>query len=318
MEDEKQYLSASEMAKRWNLSVRRVRYLCAKHWVFRAFRDKNTGEWKIPSAAERPVDRRRYRYRKVPQHFQDLVQHVDVAVDEVKAHPQQSKEESWRFFVRGSAFHLHQLDTSSLSFRDVCDVIDGKDVHGKDEQDIILVLTHVMTLELVRKAVLNKRRLSMTLVREFARSLNFDVRVRCENWMKCQELTELIRKLAQSDAHPLIKAGDALEGLFWLKPIECHSERLGYMLANFILMREGYPPAIIFRIVFKTLLQYWQEHFRRVDEYYKRKEEALYCPHAPAVLEGKPLKPAKFRAFLCGCVCKSVLRSARLGIGPCC
>jgi len=293
--DEDGYVSVADKASEWGLSVRRVRYLCSKYLVFRAFRDKTTGEWKIPNAAERPIDRRQYRYRKVPPHFRDLVQHVDVAVAEIKAHPKYAPEESWRRFVRGSAFHMHTLGKSSLRFCDVCDCIDGKDVPGRDVVDLARVAVHVDALERVRAAAKAKRRLSMTLVREIAKALNGGVRTRCRDWRASHDLAALVQRVAQSNAHPLIKAGDMLEGLFWLHPYPHENEKLGYMLANFILMRAGYPPAIIFRIVFRTVEEYW----RRYEE---RK---------------MPVPPAKFRAFLNACVSRAVRRSAvRLGIGP--
>lgn len=51
-----QYLTASQIAKVWNVSHRRVQYLCANNRIDGVFKIGET--WAIPQNAEKPADAR--------------------------------------------------------------------------------------------------------------------------------------------------------------------------------------------------------------------------------------------------------------------
>lgn len=53
---EKHYITASQMAKIWNISHRRVQYLCANNRIKGAFKIGET--WAIPQDTEKPADAR--------------------------------------------------------------------------------------------------------------------------------------------------------------------------------------------------------------------------------------------------------------------
>ena len=50
------YISANDMAEKWNVCIRDVQYMCKKGVLPGA--KKHSGVWLIPSDAERPIDRR--------------------------------------------------------------------------------------------------------------------------------------------------------------------------------------------------------------------------------------------------------------------
>lgn len=52
----RQYLTASQVAKIWNISHRRVQYLCANNRIDGVFKIGET--WAIPQNAEKPNDAR--------------------------------------------------------------------------------------------------------------------------------------------------------------------------------------------------------------------------------------------------------------------
>ena len=52
-----EYLSAKEVAEKWNISRRRVQILCEEGRIKGAF--KLSDVWVIPKDAEKPVDRRK-------------------------------------------------------------------------------------------------------------------------------------------------------------------------------------------------------------------------------------------------------------------
>ena len=53
---EQKYLTASQIAKIWKISHRRVQYLCANNRIDGAFKIGET--WAIPQNAEKPYDAR--------------------------------------------------------------------------------------------------------------------------------------------------------------------------------------------------------------------------------------------------------------------
>lgn len=61
-------MSAKEAAEKWNISQRRVSVLCSEHRIDGAMMVGNM--WIIPSAAEKPIDKRTARYEK--QHTKSL------------------------------------------------------------------------------------------------------------------------------------------------------------------------------------------------------------------------------------------------------
>ncbi len=53
---DRQYLTASQMARIWNISHRRVQYLCANDRIDGVFKIGDT--WAIPKDAKKPSDAR--------------------------------------------------------------------------------------------------------------------------------------------------------------------------------------------------------------------------------------------------------------------
>ena len=300
-------VSASEMAKRWGLSLRRVRVLCAEGKIFAARRGAD-GIWTIPVTADRPIDGRSHRYRKIPPNLRDLVRHADAVLERTRrAGCDRSAEERWLFFLRGSAFHLHTLGRSSLTLANVCAVIAGGKVDGKSGKDQEEVLRHCRALEHVVKAVRDHRRLSTTLVLEVARLLG-EPRVRYARDKDKGDVELLVHQTLCSRAHPIVKAGNFLTEMFIQRPFVGNNERIGYMIANFLLLQEEYPPVILFRRIFKT-----------VDDYHRR-FRARCRMDRQLVAWGIPdwgpsrMPPAVRSAFLNACVIRAVVRSCRYGL----
>lgn len=55
------YLSAKEVAEKWNISRRRVQLLCGEGRIEGAFKIGDV--WVIPKNSEKPEDRRKTRYK---------------------------------------------------------------------------------------------------------------------------------------------------------------------------------------------------------------------------------------------------------------
>ena len=299
----KDLASASEMARKWGLTTRRVRVLCQEHKVFRATRDAD-GNWRIPRNADRPVDSRAYRYRKVPSHFQNGIRHVDTVVREERARPPEfTQEDRWRYFLVGSSYHLHRLNRGLLNLGDIRRIVNGATIAEKGMRQQEEVRRHCLALERVADAVRSRRRLSVRLVRELWRTLAGGERVDFADGGE-SELAVLVHLTLHSRAHPVIRAGNFMTEMYIRRPFSDYNERVGYMVANFILLRCGYPPVIIHRIVFSQV-EKLQRQFAEMAEIDRRRECARHVHHPPR------LPPPVRSAFLNACIMRAVIVACR-------
>ncbi|MGI6771916.1 MAG: DNA-binding protein [Acutalibacteraceae bacterium] len=65
------YLSAKELAEKWNISRRRVQILCEEGRIDGAY--KVSEVWIIPEDAEKPVDRRKVSKKKMKKELDKSV-----------------------------------------------------------------------------------------------------------------------------------------------------------------------------------------------------------------------------------------------------
>ena len=66
-----EYLSAKEVAEKWNISRRRVQVLCEEGRIPGAF--KLSDVWVIPEDAEKPADRRKTKKKQTKREVAKLV-----------------------------------------------------------------------------------------------------------------------------------------------------------------------------------------------------------------------------------------------------
>lgn len=65
------YLSAKELAEKWNISRRRVQILCEEGRIDGAY--KVSEVWIIPEDAEKPVDKRKVSKKKIKKELDKSV-----------------------------------------------------------------------------------------------------------------------------------------------------------------------------------------------------------------------------------------------------
>lgn len=65
------YLSAKELAEKWNISRRRVQILCEEGRIDGAY--KVSEVWIIPEDAEKPIDRRKVSNKKIKKEIDKSV-----------------------------------------------------------------------------------------------------------------------------------------------------------------------------------------------------------------------------------------------------
>ena len=153
---------AAATARRWGMTKRRVLQLCREGKVYAA--KMENGVWTIPTNAVRPPDGRKYRAKMIPKHVAMVLRYADAAVRDVRDDEWMPLPEAKEYFIRGSAFHMHTLETSRLTFRDVCSVLSGNAVGGKPIDEQIAVRHHKEAAEFMLNAALRRQRLSLKFV----------------------------------------------------------------------------------------------------------------------------------------------------------
>ena len=245
---------AATTAKRWGMSKRRVLQLCNEGKVYAA--KKIDGEWTIPTVALRPIDGRQHRGFVTPRHLKNILRYADAVVRDVPESERKWSRDAYEYFMRGSAFHLHTLETSHLNFGDVCQVLKGNAVAGKPLNEQMDVVYHQRATSFLCFALEEKRRFSVKLVEELHGLLACGDKYQREPMKERERVEESVKRIRTLKGHPIYLAADFMVRFLVLKPYSEHNERTAYLAANFILMSNGYPPIIIYRAVFK----WWRAH----------------------------------------------------------
>lgn len=69
-------------------------------------------------------------------------------------------------------------------------------------------------------------------------------------------IAELTARLTGGVMHPIVQAGIFIIDFLLASPFDGENERTAYLVANFILMKNGYPPVIIYRALFNAAVDY--------------------------------------------------------------
>ena len=250
---------AAATAKRWGMTKRRVLQLCREGKVYAA--KKEDGVWTIPTNAVRPPDGRKYRAKIIPKHLAMVLRYADAAVRDAREEERMPLPKAMEYFIRGSAFHLHTLETSRLTFSDVCSVLNGNAVGGKPIDEQIAVRHHREAVEFMIDAAMRHRRISMKFVEEVHGLLAYGWRFCREPMLNREYVALAVHRVCCLKAHPIYLAADLLTRLTLLAPYQSDNERTAYVLANHILIANGYPPFMLYRAVFR----WWREKCRNLD-----------------------------------------------------
>ena len=239
-----------EIAKIWGVTRRRVLQLCKAGKVYAA--KMVDGKWSIPKNAEKPVDGRRYRNIWLSPKTQMVLQYADRAVieEEKKARCAEAAHEALKRFVQDSAFHMHKVKISNLTYGDVQEILAGRGVGCKPLGDQIAVLHHKKALDFIRGAVIAHKMLSVDLIQQIHAVAMSGTPKATEQMNRQNYVAILLRFVRELETHPIQRAATFFTRFLFLHPFERGSECTAYLTANFILMRLGYPPIVLYRAIF--------------------------------------------------------------------
>ena len=156
---------------------------------------------------------------------------------------------------------MHTIDTSQLNFSDVCHIFSGEAVPGKLLYEQMEVIYHRRAIRFLADAIRYERRLSVKLVEELHGLIQCGNKYLREPMKERNRVGDCIKRIQTLKMHPICKAADFLVRFLLLCPFSQYNEVTAYLVANFILMSNGYPPIIIYRAVFK-----WWDKWCRIND----------------------------------------------------
>lgn len=135
-----EYVKVSEMAKRWGLSSRRVRVLCAEGKVEGVIRKGNL--YLIPENASKPADGRATRSKRS---IDNLLQSIDEKWQELKSRRPLTEGEIERLhdeFLVENTYHSNAIEGNSLTMQETALVLEGVTIAQKPLKDHLEAIGH--------------------------------------------------------------------------------------------------------------------------------------------------------------------------------
>ena len=133
---DKMLLSVQEIAKKWNLTERRVRMLCAEGKVSGAVLEGK--HWRIPSDCPRPVDGRSLRYGGIPKELVGKVLKVDAMKAELAKRRPLTTSEKNRLHEAFMVDYTHNstaIEGNTLTLSETALVLEGVTIGQKPLKD---------------------------------------------------------------------------------------------------------------------------------------------------------------------------------------
>ncbi len=277
-------MSSTEAARRWKMTGRRVRQLCKAGRIFSA--RKVDGVWTIPESTQRPIDGRVYGHKTIPPELRQLVRFADMAVRDAWERLRSDASDKingirpLNFFIQGSAHHLHKTAHSSLTFADVKEVLAGRAVGGKSIRDQIAVMNHDKAARFMFDSLAKGMPLTSHLVKCINSILT---RGWCADDIPAKgRLESLLREARAGGASEIVLTAKFMTKFMIGKPFKEQNERTAYFTANYILMKGGYPPILLYRKMFRAYRKYWENRKNVIpgyarERYVKRSNPAFFA-----------------------------------------
>lgn len=334
-------VTAIEKAEEWCVTKRRVLQWCKEGRIYGA--KKVNGEWSIPRSAKKPYDDRHHRGIVMAKKYKMVLQYADTIREGYESQECEEICETWTRFVQDAVHHMHVIGKSTLTYDNVRSVLNNVAVAGKSIDDQIAARQMANALGYLGLCVARDKELSVKTIMAFRGCLQGDVADMCALVRRRGMLEILVERVNTYRSHPIYLAALFMVRFLRLQPFKKENEKVAFLVVNFILMKNGYPPIVIYRSLFSWLERYWTNHELGCGELqYDGKDEPLYHKFDDVDSQGQPYKirdvlPKWEWNALCGksseivypcsridpsvlvgLFAKAVIRSCKVGFAPIC
>lgn len=261
---DKEFQSVQEIAKKWDLTERRVRMLCAEGRVTGAVLEGK--RWRIPSDCPRPVDGRSLRYGGIPKELVGQVLKVDALKAELAKRRPLTPSEKKRLREAFMVDYTHNstaIEGNALTLSETALVLEGVTIGQKPLKDHLEAIGHRDAFNFLEEVVRRGEGISERLVKELHTLVLADqpqdrgvyrrmpviitgaAHTPPQPYLVGPQMETWVRDLNATHLHPFVAAALFHIRFEAIHPFIDGNGRTGRLLANFILMRTGYLPVSI-------------------------------------------------------------------------
>lgn len=248
------YMTVKEAAKKWNISDRRVRILCAEGKISGVTREGRS--WMIPADAKKPEDGR---YKT----SENLLAMIDRKMEELQNRRHLTAGEVERLteeFIVEYTYNSNAIEGNTLTLRETDMVLRGLTIDRKPLKDHMEAVGHKEAFEFVQDLVKNQVPLSESIIRQIHylvladkkddRGVYRRVPVRImgakhepvQPYLIQPKMEQLLENYWNNTEHMITRLARFHIEFEGIHPFIDGNGRTGRLLINLELMKAGYPP----------------------------------------------------------------------------
>lgn len=257
------YIKVSEAAKKWGISTRRVRILCAEGRIAGVMRKGNL--YMIPADATQPQDARRYVKTTGRKAYFPLLERIDAlkqAIDALRPLSPAETEALREIFLVENTYNSNAIEGNTLTLQETSLVLQGMTIDQKPLKDHLEIIGYKEAFEYMEELARNDKELTGSDIRNIhslvlshrkedrGKFRRIPVRISgaltepAQPYMIEPLLNELLHDLHEKYARLHIVERAALFHLRFegIHPFIDGNGRTGRLLMNLQLIRAGLPP----------------------------------------------------------------------------
>jgi len=278
-----EYIKVSQAAEKWGLSTRRVRVLCAENKIDGVIR--KGGLYMIPADAEKPIDGRVLRSKKLQSEFAALFLEIDRKKDEIAKRRPFTKGELQRLqdeFLVEFTYNSNAIEGNTLTLQETAMVLEGVTIDQKPLKDHLEAVGHKDAFQYVQSLVSDSKAITEREIKQIHSLVLIDrpedkgiyrripvkimgaVHEPPQPYLIEPQMNELIRKNEQNKKamHPIERIAKFHLNFEGVHPFVDGNGRTGRLVLNLDLMQNNYPPI---NVKFTNRKKYYQAF----DAYYR-------------------------------------------------
>lgn len=261
--EDSSYMSVGEAAYRWNLSDRRVRYLCEQGKIDGVTRKGRS--YRIPKGAIKPLDGRENRWLDIPKNFREMFFRVDSRKRELDRRRPLTAGELARLrddFTIRYTYNSNAIEGNTLTLSETRLVLEGVTIDQKPLNDHLEAVGHRDAFQYMLTLVSEDVPLTECIIKELHSLVLMDrpndkgvyrripvmisgaTHTPPQPYLVQPQMEQLVIAFndSKNHIHPLQRIAKFHLDFEGIHPFIDGNGRTGRLLLNFALMRAGYLP----------------------------------------------------------------------------